>query len=153
MEYGTHETLDTTTTQNSPPSSTTWTETSQTTTSQLHHDHDHVLISTTSTISEHIFTGIATALRQCDKRITEDQHTKLLWVEPNVKKPLQIFTSTQLQHEGIQDQEHIITIQHENSSVIGHITALLNKTGVAWLCWTWCVSGDLSMWDLWVDRL
>ena len=62
VEYGTHETLDTTTTQNIPPNLTTQMETSQTTTSQLHHDHDHVPISTTSTISEHI-----TPLIQHDK--------------------------------------------------------------------------------------
>ena len=45
--------------------------------SQLHHDHDHVLILTTSAISEHILTSICTPPIQHDKQITEDQHTKL----------------------------------------------------------------------------
>ena len=60
VEYGTHETLDNTATQNIPPFSATWMKTSETTTSQLHHDHDHVQISTTSTICEQIVTGIGT---------------------------------------------------------------------------------------------
>ena len=34
-------------------------------------------------------------------------------MEPNVKEPLQISTSTQLQYDGIQDQEHNISIQLE----------------------------------------
>ena len=34
-------------------------------------------------------------------------------MEPNVEKPLHISTSTPLQHQGIQDQEHVITIQLE----------------------------------------
>ena len=58
-------------------------------------------------------TSIGTTLRQHDKQITEDQHKKLPQVEPNVQKPLQISTSTQIQHEGVQDQEHVVTIQLE----------------------------------------
>ena len=110
MEHMRHW-IPTTSTQNSPPSSTAQMETSQTTTSQLHHDHDHVLISTTATRSENIFTDIGTTPRPHNKPITEDQqHTKLLRVEPNVDKSLHISTSTPLQHEGIQVQEHVITI-------------------------------------------
>ena len=79
VEYGTHETLDTTRTENSPPSSTAQMETSQTTTSQLHHDHDHVPISTTATRSEDIFTDIGTAPRPHNQPIMENQqHRKLL---------------------------------------------------------------------------
>ena len=114
MEYGTHQTLDMTSTQNSPPSSTALTETSQTTASQLHHDHDHVPISMTATRSENIFTDIGTALRPCNQPIAENQkQTKLPRVEPNLEKPLPIATSTPLQLEGIQGQEDIITIQLE----------------------------------------
>ena len=117
VEYGTHQTLDTTSTQNSPPSSTAQTENSQNTTLQLHHDHDHVPISTTATRSEYIFTNIGTALRPHNQPSTENQqHRKLLRVEPYVEKPLPISTSTPLQLEGVQDQEHqedIITIQLE----------------------------------------
>ena len=79
MEYGTHQTLDMTSTQNIPPSSTAWTEISQTTASQLYHDHDHALISMTATRSENIFTDIGTTPRPRNQPIKENQkHTKLL---------------------------------------------------------------------------
>ena len=67
VEYGKHESLDTTTTQKIPP-------------------------------------------RQHHKPITEDQHTKLIGIKTNFEKSLQISTGTQLQHDGIQYQEDVITI-------------------------------------------
>ena len=83
-------------------------------TSLLHHDHDHVQISTTSTICEHILTNISTHTRQPNKLNTEDQHTKFIGLEPNFEKPIQISTATQLQSDVIKDQEDVITIQLES---------------------------------------
>ena len=59
-------------------------------------------------------TGIGTHTRQRDNPNTEDQHTKVIGLEPNFKKPFQISAGTQLQHDIIQDQEDIITIQLES---------------------------------------
>ena len=70
MEYGTHETLDTTVTQNIQPISTRPMESSETTTAQ--HHHDYVQISTPSTSCEQIFTI------QLDKDKREDQQTKII---------------------------------------------------------------------------
>ena len=67
VENGKLETLDTTVTQNIQPISTRPMESSETTASQ--HDHDHVQISTTSTIFEHI----VTCTIQCDQQKTQHQ--------------------------------------------------------------------------------
>ena len=89
MVYGTHETLDTTATPNIQPISTRPMKSSKIKASQ--HDHDHVQISSPSTIYEQI----GTSTIQCDKQKTQHQQTKIIRLEPNFQNPLQLSTGTQ----------------------------------------------------------
>ena len=107
LEFGKHQTFDTTDTQNIQPISTRTIETSLTTSTQHDHDHDDVQISTSC---EQIVTI------QVEKKNTtvNSQHTQILELvmnSPNLLKLLVI--DSQLQSSVGPNTEPVITIELE----------------------------------------
>ena len=107
LEFGTHQTLDTTDTQNIQPISTRTIETSQTMSTQHDHDHDDVQISTSC---EQIVTI------QVEKKNTtvDSQHTQILELVMNSPNSLKLLViDSQLQSSVGPNTEPVITIELE----------------------------------------
>ena len=112
LESGTHQTLDTTDTQNIQPISTRTMETSETTSTEHDHDHDDVCISTSC---EQIVTI------QVEKPTTtvNSQQTQILELVTNSPNSLQLLLiDNQLQSSIGPDAEPVITIELETPEEI-----------------------------------
>ena len=112
LESGTHQTLDTTDTQNIEPISTRTMETSETTSTEHDHDHDDVWISTSC---EQIVTI------QVEKPTTtvDSQQTQILELVTNSPNSLQQpLIDNQLQSSVGPDAEPVITIELETPEEI-----------------------------------